>query len=54
LYAEPSAKVWSKVKMEKIDRSKFRKKLKVTKYADDKDQIESLALDKDNNDGRKA
>ena len=42
------------MKKEKVDQSEFWKKLKATKYADDKDQIESLALDKDNNDGRKA
>ena len=45
LYAEPSVEVWSKVKTEKIDRSEFRKKLKATKYAHDKERIESLALD---------
>ena len=45
LYAEPSAKVWSKVKREKIDRAEFRKKLKVTKYSNDKERLESLALD---------
>ena len=46
-YAEPSTEVWSKVKTEKIDRSEFRKKLKATKYANDKERIESLALDED-------
>ncbi len=45
LYAEPSVKVWSKVKKEKIDQSEFRKKLKATKYANNKEHIESLALD---------
>ncbi len=52
-YAEPSTEVWSKVKMEKIDQVLV-KKLKATKYADDKDQIESFALDEDNNNGGKA
>ena len=45
LYAEPSAEVYSKVKKETIDRLEFRKKLKATKYANDKERIESLALD---------
>jgi hypothetical protein len=36
-YAEPSAKVDAKVKKEKVDLSEFWKKLKATKYADDKD-----------------
>ncbi len=48
-YAEPSAEVYAKVKKEKVDQSEFWKKLKATKYADDKDQIEILALDEDNN-----
>ena len=47
LYSEPSAEVYSKVKKEKIDRSEFRKKLKATKYENDKERIESLALDED-------
>ena len=46
LYAEPSVEVWAKVKTEKIDRAEFRAKLKVTKYSDDKERLESLALDK--------
>ena len=45
LYAEPSVKVWAKVKTEKIDRAEFWAKLKVTKYSDDKERLESLALD---------
>ena len=46
LYAKPSAELWSKVKTEKIDRAEFWAKLKVTKYSDDKERLESLALDK--------
>ena len=46
LYAELSVEVWAKVKTEKIDRAEFRAKLKVTKYSDDKERLESLALDK--------
>ena len=45
LYAKPSVEVWAKVKTEKIDRAEFWAKLKVTKYSDDKERIESLALD---------
>ena len=45
LYVEPSAEVWKRVKTEKIDRSEFRAKLKVTKYSKDKERIESLAFD---------
>ena len=33
LYAEPSPEVWSKVKVEKMDRSEFRANLKAKKYA---------------------
>ena len=44
MYAEPSAKVWAKVKKEKIDRSEFRAQLKVDKYVNDKEWIESLAV----------
>ena len=33
------------MKTEKIDRSEFRAKLKVTKYSKDKERIESLAFD---------
>ena len=47
LYAELSAEVYSKVKKEKVDRMEFQKKLKATKYANDKEHIESLALDED-------
>jgi hypothetical protein len=45
LYDEPSAEVWAKVKTEKMDRAVFRAKLKVTKYSNDKERLESLALD---------
>jgi hypothetical protein len=45
LYVEPSAEVWAKVITEKIDRSEFRAKLRVTKYSKDKALIESVALD---------
>ena len=48
LYAEPSAEVWAKVKTEKIDRAVFRAQLKVTKYSNDKERLESLALDEGN------
>ena len=37
--------VWAKVKTEKIDRSEFRAKLKMTKYLDDKERIEGIAFD---------
>ncbi len=37
------------MKSERVDRLEFRKKLKATKYANDKGQIESLALDEDGN-----
>ena len=47
LYAEPSVEVYSKVKKEKVDWSEFWKKLKATKYANDKEHIQSLALDED-------
>ncbi len=43
-YAEPSAKVWAKVKKEKIDWSEFRAQPKADKYANDKEWIESLAV----------
>jgi hypothetical protein len=42
--SEPSAEVWAKVKKEKIDRSEFRAQLKVDKYVNDKERIESLAV----------
>ena len=45
LYAEPSKKVYSKVKMEKTDRSEFRAKLKATKYKSDTEKIEKMAFD---------
>jgi protein associated with RNAse G/E len=45
LYAELSVEVWAKVKSEKIDRAEFRAKLKVMKYSEEKDRIESMALD---------
>jgi hypothetical protein len=44
LYAEPSVEVWAKVKKEKIDRSEFRAQLKVDKYVNDEERIESLAV----------
>ncbi len=61
LYEEPSPEVWSKVKVEKTDRSKFRANLKAKKYVgkervestafngdegkDNKEQLESMAFD---------
>jgi len=45
LYAEPSKEVYSKVKMEKTDRSEFRTKLKATKYKSDMEKIEKMAFD---------
>jgi len=45
LFAKPSVEVWAKVKTEKIDQAEFQKKLKVTKYLDDKERLESFALD---------
>ena len=51
LYAEPSPEVWSKVKVEKTDRSEFRANLKAKKYAG-KERVESTAFDSDEgNDG---
>jgi hypothetical protein len=51
LYAEPSQEVWSKVKVEKTDRSEFRANLKAKKYAG-KERVESTAFDSDEgNDG---
>ncbi len=44
LYAEMSEEVWAKVKTEKTDRSLFRVTLKVKKYAENKEQIESMAF----------
>jgi hypothetical protein len=43
MYAEPSEEVWSKVKVEKTERSEFRVNLKAKKYAG-KEQIESMAF----------
>jgi hypothetical protein len=44
MYAEPSEEVWSKVKVEKTERSEFRaKNLKAKKYAG-KEHIESVAF----------
>ena len=45
LYAELSVEVWEKVNTEKIDRAEFWAKLKATKCSDDKELLESLALD---------
>ena len=45
LFAKPSVEVWAKVKTEKIDQAEFRKKLKLTKYSDDKEWLE-MVLDK--------
>ena len=54
LYEEPSPEVWSKVKVEKTDRSEFRANLKAKKYAG-KERVESTAFDgdegKDGNEG---
>ena len=44
LYAEPSKEVYSKVKMEKTDRSEFRAKLKATKYKSDTEKIKKMAF----------
>ena len=44
LYAEPSAKVWAKVKKKKIDWLEFHAQLKEDKYVNDKELIESLAV----------
>ena len=43
MYAEPSEEVWSKVKVEKMERSELRVNLKGKKYAG-KEQIESVAF----------
>ncbi len=43
MYVEPSEEVWSKVKVEKTERSEFRANLKVKKYAGN-EQIESVAF----------
>ncbi len=43
MYAEPSEEVWSKVKVEKTERSEFRANLKAKKYAG-KEQIESMTF----------
>ncbi len=48
LYAEPSPEVWSKVKVEKTDRSEFRANLKAKNMR----RVESTAFDSDEgNDG---
>ena len=47
LYAEPSPEVWSKVKVEKMDRSEFRANLKAKKYAGKEQLLESTAFDDD-------
>ena len=46
LYEELSPEVWSKVKVEKTDRSEFRANLKAKKYAG-KERVESTAFDDD-------
>jgi hypothetical protein len=46
MYAEPSEEVWSKVKVEKTERSEFRANLKATNYAG-KEHIESVAFGDD-------
>ena len=46
LYENPSPEVWSKVKVEKTDRSEFRANLKAKKYAG-KERVESAAFDGD-------
>jgi hypothetical protein len=43
MYAKPSEEVWSKVKVEKAERSEFRANLKAKKYAG-KEQTESVAF----------
>jgi hypothetical protein len=43
MYAEPSEEVWSKVKVEKTERSEFRANLKAKTYVG-KEHIESVAL----------
>ena len=43
MYEELSEEVWSKVKVEKTERSEFRANLKAKKYAG-KEQIESVAF----------
>jgi hypothetical protein len=53
LYAEPGPEVWSKVKMEKTDRSEFRANLQAKKYVG-KERVKSTAFDSDEgNDGEK-
>ena len=46
LYENPSPEVWSKVKVEKTDRSEFRANLKAKKYAG-KERVESAAFNGD-------
>jgi hypothetical protein len=43
MYAKPSEEVWSKVMVEKRERSEFRANLKAKKYAG-KEHIESMAF----------
>jgi hypothetical protein len=43
MYVEPSEEVWSKVKVEKTERSEFRANLKAKKYAG-KERIKSVAF----------
>jgi hypothetical protein len=43
MYTAPSEEVWSKVKVEKTERSEFRANLKAKKYAG-KEHIESVAF----------
>ncbi len=43
MYAEPSEEVWSKVKVDKMERSEFQANLKAKKYAG-REQIESVAF----------
>jgi hypothetical protein len=45
LYAEPSSKVYSKVKTKKTDQSEFCVRLKETKYKNDMEKIEKMAFD---------
>ncbi len=46
LYENTSPEVWSKVKVEKTDRSEFRANLKAKKYVG-KERVESTAFDSD-------
>jgi hypothetical protein len=44
MYAEPSEEVWSKVKVEKMERLEFRANLRREKNYAEKEQIESMAF----------